>query len=260
MSAQPIQIDAQQDATTALLFHFVMQGHLAITTVDFGDGSSQLVVDVPEHTFDHTYPAYGTYELHAWNASGQDQWVDVDVQALAPDVAAIPWRPTIDDVAALIRARTKDASGNEVGTFNADTRPTDIEVERLISNGCAKVAAVVGWNLPEDAWEEAGHLAALLAACEAELSYWPEQVRSDRSPYAQLWAMYQYDIGPFAEFVGQLQPEGFASRQGTLHTPSHTVLWAYEWGYFGPPMSDWVNVGLDADVTRASRWAKPRRR
>src|SRR5215471_18531552 len=94
------------------------------------------------------------------------------------DPLTIPWRPTVDDVAALIRARTKDASGNELGTFTPATRPTDAEVEELITNGMAKVAALVGWDLPADTYEEARHLASIVAACEVELSYWPEQVRS----------------------------------------------------------------------------------
>src|SRR5215471_17391851 len=96
------------------------------------------------------------------------------------DPLTIPWRPTVDDVAALIRARTKDASGNELGTFTSATRPTDAEVEQLITNGCAKVATLVGWTLPSDAEAEANHLAALWTACEVEQSYWPEQVRTER--------------------------------------------------------------------------------
>ena len=164
------------------------------------------------------------------------------------DPLTIPWRPTVDDVAALIRARTKDASGNELGTFSDKTRPTDAEVEQLITNGCAKVASVVGWGLPADAEAEAMHLAAIWTACEVELSYWPEQVRTERSPYAQLLAMYEYDIGPFAEYVSQLTPGGGGSvgaRSGTFYSPSATAAWAYTFGYGSAvPLSDVVNVGL----------------
>src|SRR5215831_10447937 len=110
------------------------------------------------------------------------------------DPLTIPWRPTVDDVAALIRARTKDASGNELGTFTAATRPTDAEVNQLITNGCAKVASVVGWTLPADAEHEARHLAAVWTAYEVEQSYWPEQVRTERSTALQLLGIYQYDI------------------------------------------------------------------
>jgi len=163
------------------------------------------------------------------------------------DPLTIPWRPTVDDVAALIRARTKDASANELGTFTSATRPTDAEVEQLITNGCAKVASVVGWDLPADAEHEGLHLAAIWAACEVELSYWPEQVRTERSPYAQLLATYTYDIGPFADYVAALAPAGsLGQTSGTFYTPSFTVAYAYTYGYgmMAPaPLSDLVNVG-----------------
>jgi hypothetical protein len=181
------------------------------------------------------------------------------------DPLAIPWRPTVDDVAALIRARTKDASGNELGTFTDKTRPTDAEVEQLITNGCAKVASVVGWTLPADAEHEAKHLAAIWAACEIELAYWPEQVRSERSPYAQLLAMYEYDIGAFADYVAQLTPAGsgtMGARSGTFQLASSTVAYAYTYGYgygVGAPLSDVVNVGLGGNEPAAAARARERR-
>lgn len=160
------------------------------------------------------------------------------------DPLTIPWRPTVDDVAALIRARTKDASGNEIGTFTAATRPTDAEVEQLITNGCAKIATFVGWDVPADAQIEANHLAAIVTACEVEQSYWPEQVRTDRSAFAQLWEMFQYDIGPFVDFCASLAPAGsLARRAGSLYTPSATVAYAYQYGLGAWPLSDVVNVG-----------------
>jgi hypothetical protein len=172
------------------------------------------------------------------------------------DPLTIPWRPTVDDVAALIRARTKDASANEVGTFTDKTRPTDAEVEQLITNGCAKVASVVGWDIPVDANAEGSHLAAIWAACEVELSYWPEQARSERSPYAQLLAMYEYDIAPFAEFVAQLTPPGagtIGARAGTFYSPSATAAWAYQFGYGLVGIADVVNVGLGGGGSRRRR-------
>jgi hypothetical protein len=38
--------------------------------------------------------------------------------------------PSVLDVAALMRARTKDSNGIEVGTFNDDTRPTSARCSR----------------------------------------------------------------------------------------------------------------------------------
>jgi hypothetical protein len=160
------------------------------------------------------------------------------------DPLTVPWRPTVDDVAALLRARTKDASGAEVGTFTEATRPTDVEVEQLITNGCAKVASLVGWTIPDDGAPEAMHLAALVAACEVELSYFPEQVRTDRSAYTQLWQMFQDDTAAFVDFCAALAPfDSMAATFGTLKTYSGTVLWAYQYGYGYPfVLSDLVNV------------------
>ncbi|HEX3455224.1 MAG TPA: hypothetical protein VHS03_11400 [Gaiellaceae bacterium] len=160
------------------------------------------------------------------------------------DPTTLPWRPTVDDVAALIRARTKDASGNEIGTFTDQTRPTDAEVEQLITNGMAKIASYVGWTLPPDAEAEANHLAAIVTACEVELSYWPEQVRNDRSAYSALWAMFTANVSTFAEFVAAIAPAGGVAQQwGNVYSPSSTVDFAYRYGYGVWPISDLVNVG-----------------
>lgn len=167
------------------------------------------------------------------------------------DATTVPWRPTTDDVAALLRARTKNPSGNEQGTFDDQTRPTELEVERLITNGVAKVLAAIGvWDLPPEAQDEARHLASILAACEVELSYFPEQVRSDRSAYAQLWELYQHNIDVFADYVAGLVPAATRSHQGSLYTPSSTVAYAYSMGLGGWPMSDVVNVGLGGNAKR----------
>src|SRR5215471_7306776 len=173
------------------------------------------------------------------------------------DPLTIPWRPTVDDVAALIRARTKDASGNELGTFTAATRPTDAEVEQLITNGCAKVASVVGWTIPADADHEAKHLAAIWAAYETELSYWPEQVRTERSPAAQLLAVFEYDVERFIYYVAAITPpsaDSIAQRSGTFYTPSYTAAWAYQYGYGtgAAALSDLVNVGSGGNAGSSS--------
>lgn len=162
------------------------------------------------------------------------------------DPLTVPWRPSVDDVAALLRARTKNASGNEIGTFTDETRPKDVEVEQLITNGCAKVASLVGWAIPADAWEEGRHLASLVAACEVELSYFPEQVRTDRSAYNPLWQMFQDDVAAFVQYVAALSPVGsIGTDVGTFKVASGTVLWAYEYGLggLGGTLSDVVNAG-----------------
>ena len=98
--------------------------------------------------------------------------------------------PSVDQVARFIRSRTQDSQGNEVGTFDSDTRPTDLQVQDHI----AAAQALVELHLPALSMIPAGLLdamavvVALEAACQIEKSYWPEQVSSGRSSYAELRA------------------------------------------------------------------------
>lgn len=106
--------------------------------------------------------------------------------------------PTVDDVAALLRARTQDNHDDEIGTFNDDTRPTGDEVQKIIDQACSVVLTRVGsMDTPPMDCPTAPSLrtnaasnAAMLAVMLVELSYFPEQVRSDRSAfeeYRDLW-------------------------------------------------------------------------
>jgi hypothetical protein len=95
-------------------------------------------------------------------------------------------KPTSDDVAVLLRARTKDLDGVEVGVFNAYTRPTDVEVARIIDLAYAEVTGRVGVYIGSACATSAKALVVIRAAAWTELSFWPEQVRSDRSVYAEL--------------------------------------------------------------------------
>ena len=52
--------------------------------------------------------------------------------------------PSTDDVAALDRARTRDNEGVELGQFTEETRPTNEQVETLISLVAGDVAMRVG--------------------------------------------------------------------------------------------------------------------
>ena len=54
------------------------------------------------------------------------------------------------DVAALLRARTKDINGDEVGTFNDDTRPMSAQVLRLIDEAVGDIQARMGRSPPPE--------------------------------------------------------------------------------------------------------------
>lgn len=104
-----------------------------------------------------------------------------------------PNLPTVDlvvvtpaDVAAWLRARTVDDNGREVGAFTAGTRPTDTQVQEAIVQARNLMGLSVGRGAPAACLPGYVTAVALSAACIIEKSYYPEQILSGRSPYAQL--------------------------------------------------------------------------
>lgn len=109
----------------------------------------------------------------------------------------IVWPATPDDVAALLRARTQDDTDVEVGQWSANTRPTLAEVERILSMCQPMVLGQTGsldnlmCDTADDVRAQAATAVALLGAMFVELSYFPEQVASNRSAYEQYAALWQ---------------------------------------------------------------------
>lgn len=103
-----------------------------------------------------------------------------------------PWTPSVQDVANILRARTINKNGGEVGTFNATTRPTDTEVQGLIDQSNNDVMDAIGQitEVPVNLVNNASSLITIGAAMMVEISYFPEQVGVGRSPYAQLAKQY----------------------------------------------------------------------
>jgi len=107
-------------------------------------------------------------------------------------MAEATFSPTVDDVAALIRARTKIPGGGEAGTFNANTRPTEAEVEKIIEQAVDHVAAAVGGEpCNSQLVQSATAAASLLAAVIIETSYWPEQSENRGSAAARLEKLFE---------------------------------------------------------------------
>lgn len=140
------------------------------------------------------------------------------------------YTPTVDDVAALLRARTRDDVGVEVGTFNEDTSPTADEVTNLIALAVGSVSSAVGADIPDaadrddggdvDAHRDAAKtLVSLKAAMLIELSYYPEQIDADRSPYNAYKDIYDENRAALLEAVlearGGSSDGGAASGEGT---------------------------------------------
>jgi len=98
-------------------------------------------------------------------------------------------RPSVEDVARWIRARTKDDQMNEVGTFDSATRPTDTQVDEQITVSMAIIQPSLPSldKLPADLLPSVAAVVSLDAACSIEKAYWPEQISTDRSNYSVLW-------------------------------------------------------------------------
>lgn len=149
-----------------------------------------------------------------------------------------PARPTVDDVALLLRARTKDSNGNEVGTFDDDTRPTADQVEEQID----VAVALVGMRLPPTdklpvALQPAiAALVAYRAALRIEKSYFPEQIRSDRSAYDQLKEEYTDDLAALQDALagGGGAGELVAYEMATIPVGSWTSI-PYSWLHINDP-------------------------
>jgi hypothetical protein len=122
-------------------------------------------------------------------------------------MAVADFTPTVAEVGALLRARTKDPFGNELGTFKDDTtedsddgtRPSETEATEEIANAVEEVAGHIG-TLDDDLdvgncdlaklRNRAKKLTVLYAALLIELGYFPEQIGTDRSPYDRLKDLY----------------------------------------------------------------------
>lgn len=137
-----------------------------------------------------TVPSGGYYRVVWLDAAGHESAPTapaLDASELAGGV-----RPTVTDVANLLRARTQIKGGGEAGTFNANTRPTADQVDGLIDEAVDEVLGKVKslaefaelGPAPEEceAYERRVRGAVkLYAAILVEASYYPEQIKTGQS-------------------------------------------------------------------------------
>lgn len=159
--------------------------------------------------------------------------------------AEIEWACTPEEVAALLRARTKDAQMTETGMWSADTRPTLDQVNEIIELAVNEMTSVVGAAVPEACARGAKGTAALLAAMLVELSYWPEQVRSDRSAYGEYRTLYDKQLGLLQECV---QAGGGGADAGGVGAGFHNVpaipsVWASAGSRAPAGLLAWTRLG-----------------
>lgn len=122
---------------------------------------------------------------------------------------AYSWSPSIEDVADILRSRTKNTSGQELGTFTADTHPQGDQVVSLINKAINDVWLEIG-DIPDPADvvdvtdkaiatrlnAAAKNVVIIRAAMLVELSYFSDQINTGRSTYPQLLAMYSGNSTP----------------------------------------------------------------
>lgn len=136
-------------------------------------------------------------------------------------MAVSDWTPTVVDVGAILRARTVDTNGSEIGTFTLETRPTEVQVSSLVGQAVGDVVSGVGMDIPEQHWSDARAVAALGTAMLVELSYFPEQVTTGRSPYEQLKELYEARLSRLRVTVtgGEVDGSGNAVRSPSYSFP-----------------------------------------
>jgi hypothetical protein len=149
--------------------------------------------------------------------------------------------PSVADVAALLRARTKDINGEEIGTFNDDTRPTSSQTITLIEEAVADIQARMGGSPPPELAGAGKSAAAMMAACLVELSYFPEQVRTDRSAFQSYWELLQNKITALQEAARGLEPGGNLVSSTPIEVP---------WVDYIPPVVMPVEVAVAAEAAQ----------
>lgn len=141
------------------------------------------------------------------------------------------WLPSPQQVADLLRARTKDKDGTERGSWTAQTRPTEHEVGELILTAASDLLTAVNVLTPD--WPDPDGMAAALCARRAamfvELSYHPEDASQPESVYSEY--RDQWDAGIRALFSLIEGPPTGGSTYSVM-TPSSVLRGAEVWPWW----------------------------
>lgn len=141
-------------------------------------------------------------------------------------------RPTVKEVASLIRARTRDANGKLIGTFTDDgkTTPSAVQVEEEIDQAMKEAYPVFGEDIPDapgsdpDALRNAAKaVVAARAAALVERGYFQQEVTRGTSPYPQLQDDWEKGLKRVAKAI---------SEAGTGDQPGASDDWATAIGEF----------------------------
>lgn len=117
-----------------------------------------------------------------------------------PDPPA--YRPTVDEVASYIRARTKVAGGGIAGTFTDQTNIKAAEVEPIIDQAVGLILSDLGGEPCTDKLQgQMKTVAAILAAMLVEQSLFPEQTTGVGNSFASLEKLYKPKMQSLADQV-----------------------------------------------------------
>jgi hypothetical protein len=168
----------------------------------------------------------GWYRIVFLDSSGDQQGPTSPIQVL-DEVG--PYIPSVADVGALIRSRTKDGSGNELGTFTNDTRPTSAQVRALINESVAQLTTRTGATIPAALHPALKHMVTINTAMFVELGYYPEQIRANKSVYPELYTLLHGadgEGGKLAAFLAEFEDLTAEEGGATAGTTDY---------YFPPP-------------------------
>lgn len=140
-------------------------------------------------------PTYGFTSDAADLADGEwvrVVWVDADnfeQPTVAVQNTAAPYRPSVRQIASILRVRPKTVGGDTLDTFTADTTPTASQVEEYIDNAASEVLAETGATIPPAVTAFAMWTIAIRAGQFVELGY-PEVLGTARTAFAELETMF----------------------------------------------------------------------
>lgn len=152
----------------------------------------------------------------------------IPIHNVSPNAA--PWTPSLSDIGLLILSRTRDKYGNLAGTFTAETEPTEEQAVRIAQKAAVDMADAMGDDIPEKLWDDAAEVVAKKAAMIIELSYYSDQVNTDRSIYPQLEKEYELQLA-------NLQRAITLFKEGETDVTTSGVAKKASWGFRDPSTS-----------------------
>jgi len=145
----------------------------------------------------------------------------------------IEWTPTLQDVGHVVLSRTRDSNGNILGTFTDDTQPTDEECRVLIEKAIDDVLPLIGSDIPEELIGEAQNIASIRTAMYIELTFYANEVATNRSVYPELKALFDEKVATLAKAIqaiesGESMTDALAGAGGSPHwgyPPDDNMYW-----------------------------------